>query len=133
MTTRSQRLGDTEPMVIRRATGELEEAVLRFVWAMDAAVTPAEVHESVAPDLAYTTVMTVLTRLHHKGRLERERRGRAYAYWAPDGEASHRAGQMRNQLSSADNRDAVLSSFVEKLSDAEAAELRRLLTEHESS
>jgi predicted transcriptional regulator len=40
---------------------------------------------------------------------------------------------MRNQLSSADNRDAVLSSFVEKLSDAEAAELRRLLAEHESS
>ncbi len=120
-------------MVFRRATGELEEAVLRFVWAMDAPVTPAEVHESVAPDLAYTTVMTVMTRLHQKGRLERERRGRAYAYWAPDGEASHRAGQMRNQLSSADNRDAVLSSFVEKLSDAEAAELRRLLTEHESS
>ena len=133
MTTQSQQLGDPEPMVIRRATGELEEAVLRFVWAMDAPVTPAEVHESVAPDLAYTTVMTVLTRLHQKGRLERERRGRAYAYWAPDGEASHRAGQMRNQLSSADNRDAVLSSFVETLSDVEAAELRRLLTEHESS
>jgi predicted transcriptional regulator len=133
MTTRPQQVGDTDPMVFRRATGELEEAVLRFVWAMDAPVTPAEVHESVAPDLAYTTVMTVLTRLHQKGRLERERRGRAYAYWAPDGEASHRAGQMRNQLSSADNRDAVLSSFVEKLSDAEAAELRRLLTEHESS
>ena len=133
MTTRSQQLGDTEAMVIRRATGELEEAVLRFVWAMDAPVTPAEVHESVAPDLAYTTVMTVLTRLRQKGRLERERRGRAYAYWAPDGEAAHCAGQMRNQLSSADNRDAVLSSFVEKLSDAEAGELRRLLTEHESS
>jgi|TARA_B110000483_G_scaffold194363_1_gene231565 predicted transcriptional regulator len=133
MTTQPQPVGDTEPMVFRRATGELEEAVLRFVWAMDAPVTPAEAHESVAPDLAYTTVMTVLTRLHQKGRLERERRGRAYAYWAPDGEASHRAGQMRNQLSSADNSDAVLSSFVEKLSGAEAAELRRLLADLESS
>ncbi len=133
METRSQHIGDTEPMAIRRGTGELEEAVLRFVWIMDSPVTPAEVHESVAPDLAYTTVMTVLTRLHEKGRLQRERRGRAYAYWALDGEASHRAGQMRNQLSSADNRDAVLSSFVDTLSDVEAAELRRLLAEHESS
>ncbi len=133
MAPRSQQVGDTGPMAIRRGTGELEEAVLRFVWAMGAPVTPAEVHESVAPDLAYTTVMTVLTRLHQKGRLERERRGRAYAYWALDGEASHRASQMRDQLSSADNRDAVLSSFVDTLSDVEAAELRRLLAEHESS
>jgi len=133
MTTPSQQVSDTEPMVFRRGTGELEEAVQRFVWAMDAPVTPAEVHEAVAPDLAYTTVMTVMSRLHQKGRLERERRGRAYAYWAPDSEAAHRAGQMRNQLSSADNRDAVLSSFVDKLSAAEAAELRRLLAEHESS
>lgn len=120
-------------MAIRRATGELEEAVLRFVWAIDAPVTPTEVHASVAPDLAYTTVMTVLTRLHQKGRLERARRGRAYAYWAPDGEASHRATQMREHLSSADDRHAVLSSFVDKLSEVEAAELRRLLAEHESS
>lgn len=133
MPTLPPQVGDTEPMVLRRATGELEESVLRFVWAMDAPVTPAEVHEAVAPDLAYTTVMTVLTRLHQKGRLDRKRQGRAFAYWAADGEAAHRAGQMRNQLSAADNRDAVLSSFVEKLSDAEATELRRLLGEHESS
>ncbi len=32
------------------------------------------------PDLAYTTVMTVLSRLHHKGLVRRQRVGRGYRY-----------------------------------------------------
>ena len=64
----------------RRANGELEAAVLEFLWAIGEPSTPGQVHDAVAPDLAYTTVMTVLNRLHSKEALERERRGRAYAY-----------------------------------------------------
>lgn len=107
--------------------GELEQSVLQYLWAVDEPSTPAEVHQAVAPDLAYTTVMTVLTRLYKKGLLDRERLGRAFAYSTVDREAVHRAGQMHDQLSAADDRTAVLSSFVETLTDAEAEELRRLL------
>jgi predicted transcriptional regulator len=53
------------------------------VWRR-APATVAEVLERVNarhdPPLAYTTVMTVLSRLHEKGHVTRERRGRGYAY-----------------------------------------------------
>lgn len=116
-------------MTKRRSTGELEAAVLEFLWAVGDPSTPGEVHESVAPDLAYTTVMTVLNRLHAKGSLERERRGRAFAYWPSEAEAKHRADQMRDQLDAAGDRHAVLSSFVDTLTGDEADELRRILGE----
>lgn len=113
----------------RRPTGQLEAAVLEFLWAVGEPSTPGDVHEAVAPDLAYTTVMTVLTRLHAKGALERVRHGRAFAYWPSQAEANHRADRMRDQLDAAGDRHAVLSSFVDALTSAEAEELRRILRE----
>ena len=58
-------------MVNRRPMGALEDQVMDYLWMIDDPVTPSEVHEAVAPELAYTTVMTVLSRLFDKGRLER--------------------------------------------------------------
>lgn len=114
-------------MAFRRSTGELETSVLQYLWAIDDPATPNDVHQAVAPDLAYTTVMTVLTRLHAKHLLERKRVGRAFAYWPVGGEATHRAGQMHEHFAAADDRSAVLSSFIDTLSADEADELRRLL------
>lgn len=116
-------------MTKRRSTGQLESAVLEFLWAVGEPSTPGEVHESVAPDLAYTTVMTVLSRLYGKGSVERERRGRAFVYWPSEAEAKHRADQMHDQLAAAGDRHAVLSSFVDTLNRSEAEELRRILSE----
>ena len=46
------------------------------------------------PPPAYTTVMTVMGRLHNQGLLLREQHGRQYAYRAPAGES-----ELVNQLS----------------------------------
>ncbi len=100
---------------------------MEFLWTGDGPATPAEVHSSVAPELAYTTVMTVLTRLWEKGRLTRERQGRAYVYSPVLSEAQHRADTMQTSLDQAGDRAAVLSSFVETLSSEDAAELRKIL------
>ncbi len=113
----------------RRSTGELEASVLHYLWAIDEPATPAEVHEAVAPDLAYTTVMTVLTRLFKKELLSRERAGRAFAYRPVEGEATHRADQMHVHLAASDDRSAVLSSFINTLTIDETEELRRLLSD----
>ena len=63
--------------------GPLEAACMRALWR-GAPATVAEVLQRVnarhEPPLAYTTVMTVLSRLHEKGHVSRERRGRGYAY-----------------------------------------------------
>ena len=56
--------------------GELEAEVLGVVWEMKQA-TVQEVKDALEPrrSLAYTTVMTVMSRLAEKGILERRKEG----------------------------------------------------------
>ena len=100
-----------------------------YLWAVDQPTTPSQVHDAVAPELAYTTVMTVMSRLFDKGRLTRERQGRSFAYTASVSEAEHRASQMASSLTEADDRAAVLSRFVDSLNDSDVDMLRQLLDE----
>jgi predicted transcriptional regulator len=111
----------------RRSMGALEHEVLSQLWIMDESATPAEVLEALDTDLAYTTIMTILSRLWQKGLVTRERRGRAYAYAASVTEADFTAQRMQVALSAASDRKAALSGFARSLSAREAAALRALL------
>ncbi|MDH3293512.1 MAG: BlaI/MecI/CopY family transcriptional regulator [Acidimicrobiia bacterium] len=111
----------------RRAMGALEDEVMAYLWATESPATPAEVHQAVAPELAYTTVMTVLTRLWTKEVLTREAKGRGFTYSPVRSEAQHRADLMQDALRNSADRAAVLSSFVASLSRADAKKLRTLL------
>lgn len=115
-------------MTTRRAMGALEDEIMAYLWAAVEPATPAEVHQAIAPDLAYTTVMTVLTRLWVKELLSRSTKGRGYAYTPVRTEAEHRAGEMQSTLDHSGDRDAVLSSFVASLNKTDAKMLRRLLS-----
>jgi predicted transcriptional regulator len=112
-----------------RARGQLEAAVLTVLHRSPTPLTPAEVQQALGDDLAYTTVMTILSRLHDKGVLERERRGRAYAYRPVSDQAGLVARRMGQVLDSSPERDTVLARFVDDLSDDDEALLRRLLGE----
>ena len=116
----------------RRPMGALEDHVMAYLWAVEEAAAP-EVHQAVAPDLAYTTVTTVLSRLWDKGRVERTRRGRSYVYSPVRSEAQHRADTMTTTLGAAADRAAVLSTFVDALDANDVAVLRDLLDEDEVS
>ena len=100
---------------------------MRHLWTRDEPATTSEVQAAVGDGLAYTTVMTILVRLWEKGQVERERVGRAYAYRPVHTEADHEAGRMRSALDRARDREAVLSSFTEELSEADLETLRSLL------
>jgi predicted transcriptional regulator len=115
----------------RLARGELEGRVLDILWTADGALTPREVHTSLAADrgLAYTTVMTILVRLWQKGLLEREPRGRSYAYRPIESRDERVASRMRQLLAGAGDRNAALAGFVESLPADEIDDLRRLLGE----
>lgn len=110
--------------------GELEAAVMNLLWDVGGWQTPGDVHgrlDSTHP-LAYTTVMTILVRLWHKGRVERQKAGRAFAYrptLTRDEDAARRMGEV---LTSLGNRAGALNRFVETLSDEDRTELRRLLS-----
>lgn len=114
-------------MTSRRPMGALEDHVMEYLWTVDAAASPMEVHQAVAPELAYTTLSTVLTRLAAKGRVQRSRRGRSFVYAPVRSEAEHRADAMTTTLGAAADRAAVLSRFVDALDNKDVAMLRDLL------
>jgi predicted transcriptional regulator len=83
--------------------------------------------------LAYTTVLTALSRLHAKGALAREPAGRAYAYSLPGDSAamvaSVTARRMSRLLDSGQDRADVLARFVADLSPTDEQLLTELLTQ----
>ncbi len=66
---------------IRQMLGDLESDIMELIWSKSP-ISVRKVHECLARDrsIAYTTVMTVMTRLAEKGLLKREQHGRAYYY-----------------------------------------------------
>src|SRR4051794_41404934 len=66
-----------------RRRGALEQEVLACLGAAGRPLTVAEVQADLGGKLAYTTVLTALSRLHAKGALTRQPAGRGYAYAVP--------------------------------------------------
>ena len=111
----------------RRAAGELEAAVLAVLQGAGAPLSPGEVRERIGGPLAYTTVVTILSRLHAKGVLERHKAGRAYLYSPVADEPGLAARRMARVLDGEADREAVLARFVSALSDSDEELLRRML------
>ncbi|WOX16676.1 BlaI/MecI/CopY family transcriptional regulator [Streptomyces sp. N50] len=112
----------------RRARGELESGVLAALYGADEAQTARQVKDRLPGDLAYTTVLTILSRLYDKGMLVRRRAGRGYAYAPARDEATHTAERMRSLLEHGTDREAVLTRFVSELSAQDEQLLQRLLS-----
>lgn len=96
----------------RRAAGELEAGVLAVLQAAGRPLPPGEVRERVGGGLAYTTVVTILSRLHAKGILQRRKAGRAYVYAPVADEPGLAARRMARVLDGEADREAVLARFV---------------------
>jgi predicted transcriptional regulator len=111
----------------RRAPGELESEVLAVLWSTGGPATATEVQQRIDGALAYTTVVTILTRLHEKGVVSREKRGRSFAYAPVDDDAGLAARRMRKVLDTGPDRGMVLARFVSSLSDGDEHVLRTLL------
>ncbi|MFD9005341.1 BlaI/MecI/CopY family transcriptional regulator [Streptomyces sp. NPDC059582] len=113
----------------RRGQGELEAQVLSALQTAPEPVPAGWVRERLGGTLAYTTVVTILTRLQAKGAVTRQRAGRSFAWTAAADEAGLAAHRMRRVLDSEADRGAVLASFVSGLPPGDEELLRRLLQE----
>lgn len=113
----------------RRAAGELEAAVLAVLQASTGTpLSAGAVREKLADDeLAYTTVVTILTRLHGKGVLYRHKQGRAFYYAPVADQPGLAARRMARMLDAEPDREAVLARFVSSLSDEDEQLLRKML------
>jgi predicted transcriptional regulator len=111
------------------ALGNLETQVMEALWAADHPLTVREaldaLNASRTPPLAYTTVLTVMSRLADKGALARTPRGRGHQY-AP-AVADEAALAVRDVIAAYGS--AALSRFVDQASADPAlrARLRALL------
>ena len=114
-------------MTERRPIGALEAQILEVLWKRRGAATPGDVLEALDGKLAYTTVMTVLTRLWQKGVVQRTKSGRAFAYEAKQTREEFFAERMMNTLASTSDHRAVLSRFIGGLSAKDTAALRSIL------
>ncbi|MGR3932298.1 BlaI/MecI/CopY family transcriptional regulator [Streptomyces sp. BRA346] len=111
----------------RRGQGELEAQVLAALREAPEPASAAWVQEKLGGALAYTTVITILTRLLAKGAVTREKAGRSFVWTAAADEAGLAALRMRRVLDKEDDREAVLASFVTGLSQQDEQMLRELL------
>lgn len=113
----------------RLPMGALEDAVMEVLWEDGGWLIPSEVHAKlpVKWDLRYTTVMTTLARLHKKGRLDRRKDGRAFAYHPGATRAEWAASRMDEVLGVTTERTAALAHFLDRLDEADRTQLRRIL------
>ena len=113
--------------------GDLEADVMSVVWESGKA-TVQEVKDALEPrrTLAYTTVMTVMSRLAEKGILERRKEGRAF-YYTPVASQQKVAGSLLNSLvrrlydGATGKAIAQLLETDENVDDAELERLEQLI------
>jgi predicted transcriptional regulator len=112
-----------------RGFGELEDVVMDHLWRRDGTTTVRDIFEVLRRDreIAYTTVMSTMDSLHRKGWLQRERQGKAFAYWPTLTREQYSARLMRDALDAGGNSGLVLAHLLDQMSDQESASLRKAL------
>lgn len=111
----------------RRPDGALEHDVLTVLWDADSPLSPAEINERLAAGHAYTSIATVLTRLHTKGLVTRTVLGRGYVYAATVDESELAVRRIGELLDASSDRTQVLARFLGGLSSRELTTIRTML------
>lgn len=112
--------------------GPLERRVLEALWARDHEASVRDLQPSF-PDIAYTTLMTTLDRLHRKGALVRTKRGRAFYYRPELSRVEFDSARAADALKSALATDgATLAPLLSFLIDAVGERDAELLDELEA-
>jgi len=111
----------------RRRNGALEEDVLSGLWAAGRPLTARDLQRSLVKPLAYTTVMTTLTRLGAKGLVVRSPISRGYEF-APTGQrGQNTAAKMQALVEEAADPTAALACFASVLTKEQVRVLRAAL------
>jgi predicted transcriptional regulator len=108
--------------------GTLQAEVMRIVWELGGGtVDDVRARQPTDRRPAYNTVQTVMNRLHDRGLLERERRGKAFFYSARYGESELLARSIGERLAEVSSgvRTEALLTLVDELGAQELDELAR--------
>ena len=109
--------------------GDLEADVMSVVWDKREA-TVQDVKDALDPhrELAYTTIMTVMSRLAAKGMLNRRKEGRAYIYTPADSQEKVAGSLLRLLIQRFYNgaTASAIAHLLETEEDVDQAELEEL-------
>ena len=105
---------------------DLEATIMDVVWGKQ--LSSFAVGDVLAilekqRDIAYTTVMTTVTRLYEKGILDRERDGKRYLYSPKLSREEFLQSTAREVLDEAVGGHQAMAMLAEKVSEASAGEL----------
>ncbi len=102
--------------------GKLESELMELIWKL-CEVIVRDLHQELAPRLAYTTIMTTLDRLFKKGILNRRAVNRAFFYSPKYSREDYQHQLTRHLLGIAMDETSsgrvVLSSFVDYVSESD--------------
>lgn len=120
-----------EQQGLRAALFDLEADIMETVWAKGwQEFTVADVHRELERhrEIAYTTVMTTVARLHEKGLLSRARDGRRYVYKPEMDRAEFTEAMARELLGSLSGlgHEQAMALLVDQVAESDADELKRL-------
>lgn len=115
--------------------GPLELDVMSVLWdkGVPTAVGDVQTQLSVGRELAYTTVLTVLSNLYKKGAVDRAKQGKAYLYW-PKQERDQAASGLFDDLLKKfyhNNPAAMLAGFLKTSKPLSSREIKTLQQELE--
>ncbi len=105
---------------------DLEAAIMDVVWSKrlsSFAVSEVLTVLEKQRDIAYTTVMTTIARLHDKGLLDRTRDGKRYLYSPKVTREQFLESTAREVLDGAVGGHQVIAMLAEKVCEASAGEL----------
>ncbi len=116
---------------LRTSLFDLEAEIMELVWGSrwdEFSVNDVHAALSERREIAYTTVMTTVTRLFEKELLQRERDGRRYLYRPAMTRAAFIEAMTRDVLRSlpAVSRETAVALLAEQLEGADEGELDRL-------
>jgi predicted transcriptional regulator len=116
---------------LRASLFDLEADIMEIVWAGGACdFSVSDVHEKLSEEreIAYTTVMTTVGRLHDKGLLERQRDGKRYLYRPVMDQDEFLRSMARDVLGSLFDAglEGAEALLLERVAEADVADLDRL-------
>lgn len=120
-------------MQFNQTLGPLERAVLKIIWNKQRASVQEVLGELNKTDehssLAYTTVMTIMTRLVEKNILNREKEGRCFYYFPKQGKNVFVHNLVKKTMQSMINRfgDEAVVAFLAEAKNLSPADKTKLI------
>lgn len=116
---------------LRAALFDLEADIMEVVWSKgwtDFAVADVQRELERTREIAYTTVMTTVSRLHEKELLERVRDGKRYIYRPAMSREQFSESMARELLGSLSGlgQEQAMALLVDQVAESDADELKKL-------